>query len=163
MTGYNDTIEIRLEYVKQYRESEENKEHIKKSSEEYREKNRNKLNAYFKSYRQINKKSIKEKTKEKVNCECGCFISKGKLPRYRTTEKHVKLMENCHKLSEIFGKCSQIPKIFGNVWENLGKFGKIGNFWERYLGDIPASEETVTELRRVILAAEQGTSRTDVH
>jgi hypothetical protein len=34
------------------------------------------------------------------------------------------------------------------------------------LGDIPASEEseeTVTELRRVILATEQGISRTDVH
>ena len=90
---YNDTKEIRLEYAKQYREREENKEHIKKSSEEYREKNRDKLNEYFKSYRQINKESIKEKTKEKVNCECGCLISKGKLPRHRTTEKHIKLMQ----------------------------------------------------------------------
>ncbi len=57
-------------------------------------KNRDKLNEYFKSYRQINKESIKEKTKEKVNCECGCLISKGKFPRHRTTEKTYKTDAN---------------------------------------------------------------------
>ena len=90
---YYDTKEIRLEYAKQYRQSEENKEQIKKSLEEYREKNKDKLNEYFKLYREKNKESIKEKTKEKVKCECGCFISKGKLPRHKTTDKHSELMK----------------------------------------------------------------------
>ncbi len=59
---------------------------------------------------------------------------------------------------------------FGNFWGIFGNFGNFkenlrnyGKFWGRDLGDIPASEETVTELRRVILATEQGKSRADVH
>jgi hypothetical protein len=59
---------------------------------------------------------------------------------------------------------------FGKLWETLGNFGKfwktLGNFefvWDRDLEDIPASEQTVTELRRVILATEQATSRTEAH
>jgi hypothetical protein len=70
---------------------------------------------------------------------------------------------NSHNFSEILGNVPKFQKYlgtFGNFWELLGK---IGNLWERDLGDIPASEETVTELRRVILATEQGISRTDVH
>ncbi len=62
------------------------------------------------------------------------------------------------------GEFNKISEILGNVpnfWENLGNFGKLwetlGNFgklWELDLGDIPASEQTVTELRSVILATE---------
>ncbi len=59
-----------------------------------------------------------------------------------------------------FGKFWETSGIFGKLWETLGNFGKLR---ERDLGDIPASEETVTELWRVILATEQGTSRTDVY
>jgi hypothetical protein len=63
---------------------------------------------------------------------------------------------NSHKFSEFLGN---IPK-FQNHLGNFGKFweilGILGSFWERVLGDIPASEEIVTELRRVILATEQG-------
>jgi hypothetical protein len=71
-----------------------------------------------------------------------------------------------HKFSEILGNVPKVPKFpkylgtFGNFWELLGTFG---NFWGRDLGDIPASEEIVTELRRVVLATEQGKSRTYVH
>ncbi len=78
---------------------------------------------------------------------------------------------NFHKFSEIVGNIPKSSKKgeylvkFGSFWELLGTFG-IRN-WERdlgpILGDIPASEETVTELRRVILAMMQGISRTDVH
>ena len=68
--------------------------------------------------------------------------------------------------SDILGK---VPKfrIFGNVWERLGTFGNywelLGTFGNGYLGDISASEQTVTVLRHVILATEQGSSRADVH
>jgi hypothetical protein len=63
---------------------------------------------------------------------------------------------NFQKFSEILGN---VPKF----WEILGNFRKFALIWERGLGDIPALEETVTELRRIILATEQGTSLTDDH
>jgi group I intron endonuclease len=63
---YVDTKEKRLEYAKEYRQNEENKEHIKQSLASYREKNRDKLNDYLKSYRELNKEDIKEKSKEKI-------------------------------------------------------------------------------------------------
>jgi hypothetical protein len=57
-----------------------------------------------------------------------------------------------------------------NIWETLGNVGKcwemlgnVGNIWERDLGDISASDETMTELRGFILTTDQGTSRPDVH
>jgi hypothetical protein len=65
---------------------------------------------------------------------------------------------------ENLGKCSQnvlkfVPKFryfLGTFGKLLETFGNFGNFWERYLGDIPALEETATELQHVILATEQG-------
>jgi hypothetical protein len=62
-----------------------------------------------------------------------------------------------------FNKFSEILGNVPNFWETLGNFGKLWetfwNYWELDLGDITALEQTVTELRRVILATEQGTSR----
>jgi hypothetical protein len=82
----------------------------------------------------------------------------GKIP-----DDEFPVIRKSHYFSEILGNVPEFLKKlekFGKIWENLGKFGKL---WERDLGDIPASEETVTELRRVISATEQGTSRADVH
>jgi hypothetical protein len=67
------------------------------------------------------------------------------------------------KFWETFPNFDEFGK-FGKIWEYLGIFGEI---WEILgtgrLGDISASEGTMTALRHVILATEQGTSRADIH
>ncbi len=65
----------------------------------------------------------------------------------------------CQKNSEILGNVLNFGKLFrnfGKIWKTLGNFGN--SVWE-----IPASQEIVTELRSIISATEQGTSRADVH
>jgi hypothetical protein len=98
--------EYNKEYVKKYRENnkeyykeylkewrEQNKESIIEKKKEYYETNKEQLDEKNKEYYEDNKKHILEYRKEKITCECGCFIRKDGLKDHRKTNKHIKLME----------------------------------------------------------------------
>jgi len=57
----------------------------KEFSEEYYEKNKEKINETCKEYRDNNKEILNEK----VICECGCEITKKNLIRHKKTKKHI--------------------------------------------------------------------------
>ena len=78
------------EQVKEYREK--NKEKIAVREKEYREKNKEQFAEKEKEYREKNKVQLAEKRKEKVECECGCIVTKGCLPRHKKAQKHKDLM-----------------------------------------------------------------------
>ena len=88
------------EYKKKYREN--NKEIIVESEKEYYENNKQSILEYHKNYHENNKDKINEYQKEyreknnlkqKITCECGCFISLTNLARHQKTKIHIKLME----------------------------------------------------------------------
>ncbi len=65
---------------------------------EYYEKNKKTIlehkKEYKKKYFQQNKNRIQQRQKEKVQCDCGCLISRTHLARHKQTEKHKQLMED---------------------------------------------------------------------
>ena len=93
----------------------ENKIYIQHQQKQYRDNNKEKLQQYKedhkeeiqqrqKQYREANKEIIKEKKKQnyetnkeqiiqKLECECGCMISKIHLSRHLKTAKHVELLK----------------------------------------------------------------------
>jgi hypothetical protein len=77
---------------KAYRE--EHKDEINIKQTKFREDNREKLRkSYLKHYYE-NKEALQAYRSEKIVCECGCEISRNKLPRHKRSQKHIKLMEN---------------------------------------------------------------------
>ena len=70
----------------------DNQEKIKKNVNEYRQNNKDKISLLKKKYIENNKEKLLKKQKEKIDCECGCFISYAHLSRHRKTEKHLKLL-----------------------------------------------------------------------
>jgi len=99
--------EYKKEYMKEYRE--QNKEKIKQKDKEKYENNKEKIlqqrKEYYeankelkllqkKEYYEINKEQIKQKSKEKTICDCGCEVIKYKILRHQRTTKHIDLMKN---------------------------------------------------------------------
>ena len=76
------------EYVKRY--TQKNKEYYKQNKE--------KVDEYKNQYNIANKDKIKERNSEIVICECGCELTKYQIHRHRTSQKHIKLMENINCL-----------------------------------------------------------------
>tara|TARA_R110002049_G_scaffold260445_1_gene436361 strand:- start:246 stop:791 length:546 start_codon:yes stop_codon:yes gene_type:complete len=72
---FKQHTERKREYDKKYRD--DNIEKIKQRKAEY----------YFKNQADINAKQ-----NEVIKCECGCEITKSKLPRHRRTKKHADLL-----------------------------------------------------------------------
>ena len=66
-----------------------NKENIAKQKKKYDADNKNKISEYKKQYRAVNK----EKFAEKINCDCGCIITKGAEYNHKKSPKHKQLME----------------------------------------------------------------------
>ena len=104
---YNENKEKRNEYNKEYRN--ENKEILLEKEKTYRiinakritenykinkEKNKDKKNETEEKYRNANKELISAKQKEKIECQCGCFINRSCLGRHQKTKKHLDLMLN---------------------------------------------------------------------
>jgi hypothetical protein len=100
---YEDNREKRKEY------RVNNKEKIQEYEKEYYDANKEKIQEYKKEYNkeynEINKESNKEyyqknkvtilkKMKEKVNCECGCEVTKSNLKRHKQNKKHISLMKS---------------------------------------------------------------------
>ena len=78
------------EYQKEY--SRLNKATLDEYRKEYSEKNRVHISEYQKEYKQNNKAKIAERQNEKVECECGCTVSRSNITRHRKSKKHIKLM-----------------------------------------------------------------------
>ena len=55
---------------------------------EYRQKNIEHINAYKNAYRQKNIEHINAYNQEKINCTCGCTITRINLSRHKKSEKH---------------------------------------------------------------------------
>jgi hypothetical protein len=90
----NKRIENRSkkEYSQQY--CKENKEHISQQHKEYREQNKEKINETMKIWYEKNRSSVLEKQKEKIECCCGCLVTKKKLKRHQISKKHNLFLEN---------------------------------------------------------------------
>ena len=73
---------------------QDNKEHLSKKMQEYREKNFEKA----KEYRQQHKEEISEKAKETFECLCGSIICKGGKAKHEKTIKHQNYLNNTEKL-----------------------------------------------------------------
>ena len=80
--------ETKKEYKHQY--YLDNIEKVKEVQKEYRLENADKLKEIGKKYRLENA----DKLKEKVNCECGCKITRTLLWRHKKSLKHLKLVES---------------------------------------------------------------------
>ena len=100
-----DIKERRRSYDKVYRNSEVRKQY----NEDYKTKNKEKLQERLHQYYINNKEKkqlyekeryekIKEEIQEKIICGCGCELTKGSLTRHKKGKKHINLMNA--KLSE---------------------------------------------------------------
>tara|TARA_R110000868_G_scaffold392634_1_gene663358 strand:+ start:523 stop:1134 length:612 start_codon:yes stop_codon:yes gene_type:complete len=97
MKKYYEKNNVKLsKYNKKYRE--ENCEELKKKSKEYYEKNREKLCKNNRDigtqYREKNREKIREKGKEKIECECGCVVTYSNIIKHRKSQRHINLMSS---------------------------------------------------------------------
>jgi len=63
-----------------------------RTKKEYRENNKETISEKKKKYNEKNKEKINEKAKEKVQCECGCEISRSSIAEHKKNKKHFYLM-----------------------------------------------------------------------
>jgi hypothetical protein len=70
-----------------------NKDHYKEYEKQRQEQRQEYMKEYMKEYREKNKETITEKKREKINCECGCEVVKNDLKRHQRTQKHIDLMK----------------------------------------------------------------------
>ena len=88
------TTEERREYVKEYdkvyneRNKVKKKEQIKKNYEQ----NKPRILEQKKEHYELNKDKILEQKKEKINCACGCVVTKGCLARHKRSINHQTLI-----------------------------------------------------------------------
>jgi len=64
-----------------------------RTSIEYYEANRERLNEYQRGYFQANKEKMQHYNRERVVCECGCILQRGHLSRHKRTAKHIEFIE----------------------------------------------------------------------
>ena len=62
--------EYNRQFIRKLRQTPEYKQHEK----EYREKNKEKINA---------------RTREKVTCTCGCILSRGNISKHKKSQQHI--------------------------------------------------------------------------
>lgn len=84
-------FETKQEYDKQYRI--EHIEHVKERKKQYYNDNKETIKQKMNCYKINNETQIRERSKVKVICECGCLIRKHDINRHRKTKKHIQLME----------------------------------------------------------------------
>ena len=77
-----DRVEYHKQYHKQYYEL--NKEYKKQYNKQYKEHNKD----YYKQYREKNK----DYWSHKIQCECGCMVTRKHISTHRKTQKHKLLM-----------------------------------------------------------------------
>ena len=89
-------LKASMNTYKSFRTDEERKKYNKEYNKEYNEKNKeyikDRKQEYNKEYRETNKEIITKKLKEKVNCQCGCVVTKHHKARHERNTKHINLM-----------------------------------------------------------------------
>ncbi len=78
------------EYKKQY--YIDNKDKISEQQKQYYIDNKDKINEYNKQYYIANQAQLKAHHLEKIECECGCKLSRIAIYAHRKTKKHIQLM-----------------------------------------------------------------------
>jgi hypothetical protein len=92
---YEEHREQKIAYATQY--AQENSDKISDYQKDYRLENADKLTEHHRQYYLDNKErweKAAEKRKEKVECECGCVVSKARFTTHKKSPKHAKLMES---------------------------------------------------------------------
>ena len=82
--GY--TEQDRKEYSQEYYQA--NKQQKKEKMKEYRQKNKEQRQEYDQEYRQKNKERIKERNKQKIECECGSIVCRSDISTHKRSKKH---------------------------------------------------------------------------
>jgi hypothetical protein len=85
-----DNKEKIAEYSAEYYET--NKEKILEYHAEYYETNKKKILEKKAEYREDKREAINAKQTEKIECECGCMISRTNISKHRKTQKHQDLL-----------------------------------------------------------------------
>ena len=67
-----------------------NRDNILEKKKEHYEENREK----FKDYHQTNIETILERNKQRVECDCGCIVTKNYMSRHKKSKKHFESL-NC--------------------------------------------------------------------
>jgi len=89
---YRVELRANMNSVKCYiTETKKVEDRIKRDSDRYYIK-RDEILERKQNYYEENKTEILDKLKVKVECECGCMISKGCLTRHRKTDRHLELI-----------------------------------------------------------------------
>ena len=95
------------EYRMHYRER--HKEQTRKSDANYYKCNKDKINERNQQYYKKNKDKISKKRKEKVQCQCGVFVSRHGLQKHKKSKKHRLLMKNRFTRNNVV--VSQIDRV----------------------------------------------------
>ena len=69
----------------------ENADKVKQYTIEYREKNKERILERDRQCSKLYREKNKEQIYEKIQCECGCLITKTGLTKHKTSQKHIKL------------------------------------------------------------------------
>jgi len=93
----NDYLEARQEEERIRREMNANMNSVRcfATQEEHMERDRQYAKKYSETHREEIKKyreTHREQINQKVECECGCFISKSNLSKHKKLPKHLKLL-----------------------------------------------------------------------
>jgi predicted GIY-YIG superfamily endonuclease len=93
-------MDIPLRTKKEY--YEDNKKYHNECRKKNYENNKEKILKQMHQYYENNKEIIHEK----ITCKCGCIVCKSSLNRHQQTKKHIKLMANYPKRSDIITRQS---------------------------------------------------------
>jgi hypothetical protein len=86
-------LEMRERYWIENLQSTLNKIIPTRTKREYYEDNREEILKCEKEYYENNKEEINEKKNEKIECECGCKISRTNISTHKKSNKHLELMK----------------------------------------------------------------------
>jgi len=71
-----------------------NEDKMKENNKNYYKNNKEEINQKNKNYKDNNKDKINNDKKKKINCECGCKITKNNLSRHLKSKKHQNYINN---------------------------------------------------------------------
>jgi hypothetical protein len=87
---YQENKQYFEKYSKLYRDT--NKLDIQKVKKEYYERNKESIKEHQKQYNERNKDAINLHRNERIQCECGCIISRRNIARHQKAPKHMQLI-----------------------------------------------------------------------
>ena len=89
---YNDNHEDILEYHKNY--YIKHADRIKKYQKDYNKQNFEYVKGRRKEYHKLYREANRQRICEKIECDCGCFISRANLAIHKKSNKHKDLMND---------------------------------------------------------------------